>query len=721
MTDNKNNNEYFAAKDPKETASILLARTESFYKNTRYNQYLDKIHKAWAFYHGNFNEATSHEVSFTGEAGELVQLPVNHYRNIAQHIFNMITANRPVMESRAINTDYKSLAQTYLANGVCEYYMREKNLENCIKNAVEYAVVMGSGFIKLAWNATAGEQYDYDEETQQFNYEGDLEFSNLSPLDVVVDGTKDSWDNDWMVVRSFKNRYDLMAKYPERADEIRALPSKSDITIQRIGMWSNDETDDIPMYEFYHRRTEALPDGRYMLFLDDSIDLLDAKLPYRVIPIFRIAPGNILGTPYGYTPMFDLYPLQEAANSMYSAIMTNNNAFAVQSLFVKNGSDISVNSLGEGMQIITGNEAPVPLQLTSTPAEAFKFLEMIVQSMETISGVNSVTRGNPEASLKSGTALALVQSMSLQFMSNLQQSYVKLVEDVGTSLIQILKDFAQTPRIIALVGKNKRPLLKEFTGEKISSINRVIVDVGNPLSRTIAGRVQMAEQMLQMKLLKSPEQYFQVIETGRLDSTYEGEMMELLLIKSENEQLLDGETPITSPLDSHSLHIKEHKSVLADPDLRRDPTLVKAALDHVEDHLNMLRTTDPALLNLVGEQQLPPLQQAVGDPNSQGGFDPSQGNQGPPPPPGQPGPQQPQGGPAPQGPAQPAPGGQPPQAALRRSPMNHVLAETPTGPGSRKITGGLTTNPAGETLPNIPHPPAPFKNLPTNPAQAPKK
>lgn len=659
--DNKPKSDYFAAQDAKETASILLQRTASFYKNTRYNDYLEKIHKAWAFYHGNFYQGSSHETSFTGEVDELVQLPVNHYRNIAQHIFNMITANRPVMESRAINTDYKSLAQTYLANGVCEYYMREKNLESCIKNAVEYAVVMGSGFIKLAWNATAGELYDFDEESGEFNYEGDLEFSNLSPLDVVVDGTKDSWDNDWVVVRTYKNRYDLMAKYPEHANAIKGLPSKNDLTNQRLGGWSNDETDDIPMYEFFHRRTEALPDGRYMLFLDDAIDLLDAKLPYRVIPIFRIAPGNILGTPYGYTPMFDIYPLQEMANSLYSAIATNQTAFAVQSLWVPDGSNIAVNSLGEGMQIITGAAKPEPLQLTSTPAEAFKFLEMLVQSMETISGVNSVTRGNPEASLKSGTALALVQSMSLQFMSNLQQSYVKLVEDVGTSLIQILKDFAQTPRIIALVGKNKRPLLKEFTGEKISSINRVVVDVGNPLSRTIAGRVQMAEQMLQMKLLKSPEQYFQVIETGRLDTAFEGEMMELLLIKSENEQMLDGEPPIVSPLDSHSLHIKEHKSVLADPDLRRDPVLVKVALDHIESHLNMLRTTDPALLQIVGQQQLPPLEQAVGDPNAPGGFDPNQGfgEQGAPPMEAQP-----QGGPAPQGQAPSAPGGQPPQAAL---------------------------------------------------------
>ena len=62
----------------------------------------------------------------------------------------MITANRPSMDARAINTDAKSLSQTYLANGILDYYMREKHLEDALKKAVEMAVVMGSGYVKLA-------------------------------------------------------------------------------------------------------------------------------------------------------------------------------------------------------------------------------------------------------------------------------------------------------------------------------------------------------------------------------------------------------------------------------------------------------------------------------------------------------------------------------------------------------------------------------------------
>lgn len=517
----------------------------------------------------------------------------------------MITSQRPVMEARAINSDYKSMAQTYLANGILDYYMREKHLEDALKTAVEMAVVMGAGFIKMEWNATAGDIYDIDENGIEIK-EGEIEFTNLSPFDVVFDGTKESHRQDWYLVRTFKNRFDLMAKYPELSDKIKGIPSKSDASVYRMALLSNDETDDIPVYEFFHKRTDAMPQGRYLLFASADVVLMDTPLPYRVLPIFRVSAGEILGTPYGYSPMFDVFPIQQGIDSLYSTIMTNNSAFGVQNLYVPRGADISVDSLRGGMNIIEGNAKPEPINLTNTAEETFKFLEMLIQASETISGVNSVARGQPEASLKSGAALALVQSMALQFISGLQQSYVKLIEDSGTAIIQILKDYANTPKVVALAGKNQKMLLKEFTGDDLNTINRVVVDVGNPLSRTTAGRVQMAEQMLQMQIIKDPAQYIQVINTGRLDVMFEGDVSQQLLVRQENEWLSEGKNPIVSPFDIHAFHIQEHRAVLDNPDIRGNVEIVTQVHNHIQEHIDKLTNTDPRILQLTGQQPLPP-------------------------------------------------------------------------------------------------------------------
>jgi hypothetical protein len=48
-------------------------------------------------------------------------------------MITMTTANRPALETRAINTDYKSQVQTKLGNGLLDYYMREANMESFLQ------------------------------------------------------------------------------------------------------------------------------------------------------------------------------------------------------------------------------------------------------------------------------------------------------------------------------------------------------------------------------------------------------------------------------------------------------------------------------------------------------------------------------------------------------------------------------------------------------------
>jgi hypothetical protein len=521
----------------------------------------------------------------------------------------MITSTRPSMQARSIKTDYKSLVQTKLANGLLDYYMRDHRLETFLKTAVEYAIVFGSGYIKMEWNSTRGEIYDFNEDLGVEIREGDLEFSNLSAFDVVFDTNREDHNHDWVLTRSFQNRFDLVAKYPELKDEILKLPTKSQIL--QFSVWGihNDETDLIPVYEFYHKRTESMPDGRYMLFLSDTCVLLDSPMPYRNLPVYCITPGYYLGTPYGYTPMFDLMPIQDAVNSLYSTVLTNQTAFGVQNILVPRGADVSMSELSGGLNVIEANMAAGPIQplnLTQTPKEIFDFIEMLEKTMETISGVNSVARGNPDPNLRSGNALALIQSMTLQFMSGLQQSYVSLIEDMGTGIINVLKDHANVPRVASIVGKSNRTYLKEFTGDDLSSVNRVVVDIGNPLARTTAGRVEMAEQMMQMGVIKTPEQYFSVIDTGNLDVMTEDTQSQLFLVKDENERLINNESVIAVLTDDHLLHIKEHSSVLANPELRFDMELVQKVTGHIQEHINQLRTIDPDLLKILGQQPLGP-------------------------------------------------------------------------------------------------------------------
>jgi hypothetical protein len=322
--------------------------------------------------------------------------------------------------------------------------------------------------------------------------------------------------------------------------------------------------------------------------------------------------------------MFDLLPIQESVNSLYTTILTNQNAFGVQNVLLPRGSDIVVQNLQGGLNVIEYNSQagrPEPLNLTNTPQEVFAFLATLEKQMETVSGVSSVTRGNPESSLKSGNALALVQSMSLQFMSGLQQSYVMMIESVGTALIEMLKDFAAAPRVAAIVGKSNRTELRQFKGDDLSQISRVVVDLGNPLARTTAGRVEMAQQLLQMQAVTTPQQYLQILNTGKLEVMTEDTTSQLMNMRSENERLTEGLTVAAIVTDNHSLHVKEHSVILNDPILREDPELVARVLGHIQEHIDLLKNADPDVLTMTGQQPLAPPS-APPAPNAQPGPGP---------------------------------------------------------------------------------------------------
>lgn len=637
---------YFAADDVDKTVDTLHRKASEWFNTVLENNYLEKLKDSVDAYHGNYYE-DGHKITYGGEQGELVNLAVNHYRNIATHMKNMVTANRPSFQARATNADAKSEIQTELANGLLDYYMREKRLERYLNKAVEYAIVLGAGYIKMDWNSTTGEIYDYvegdpekDQDTGEMVtpepvpiYEGDVVFRNMSPFDVVFDSSKESSEeHDWVLCRTFKNKYDLAAKYPEQAEEIQAVRTKTELERQRIQMQSfYEKTEDVPVYEFYHKKTESVPNGRYILYLTPEIILEDTIMMYRDLPVFRISASDILGTPYGYTQMFDLIPLQQSINSLYSTIITNQSAFGVQNILNPRGNDVRLNSLEGAMNFIeytpipnsASGGRPEALNLTQTPPEIFNFIQMLVRDMETISGINSVARGNPDKALTSGVSLALVQSQALQFMSGLQQSYIQLIEDVGTGMVNLLRDFASVPRVAAIAGINSKSKMVSFTGDDLNSVNRVIVDVSNPLSNTTAGRVQMAEQLLQMKLIDSPEKYLEVMNTGKLTTMTQGATDELITVRLENESLLTGGAEVFAVYsDKHSLHVREHRNVLADPYVRmNNPELIQRTLDHIQQHIELLQTTDPNILALFGEQPLGP---PAGSPVAPGTVAPGQ-------------------------------------------------------------------------------------------------
>ena len=614
--------EYFAI-----AASLedLNERVENYYQVLYDMGHTDKIQKSHYYYYGKGN--TSSHIRRTGSQNQLSEVMINDYRSLCQHVVTLVTANRPSFDVKATNTDYASIAQCVLGEQILEYYMRDREVEKLLKRQCDYAVKYSEGFIGLDWDATAGQVIGIDENDKPYT-DGDIRYSLYTPLQVIRDIYNEG-QQDWVITVQKVNKYELAAKYPAYAEDILKVDSTNYKADQRdIDYYTRngeiDNTDVVPFYTFYHRKCAALPEGRIVFFVETK-KLLDGPLPYENIPISRMTPKDLDGTCLGTAPAWDLLGLQEVSDRIYSALVSNNLTFARQVVQTTPDNDINVSDLADGMLLIESDAEIKPVQLTRSAPESYQLAQAIDSKKQELIGVNEVVRGTPGPNLRSGNALAIVAAQAITYNSDLTAAYNLATEDVGTLTLRFLKTFAQHPRFASIVGKYKKAYLKEFKGEDLYGIDRVTVNQRNALMSTTAGKVQLAENLLQNGILTKPEQYLMVVETGSLDMLTEPAIVEQMLIKEENEKLAEGNNPPVTFIDSHQLHIREHKAVISNIESRYTPAVVKAVQDHIWEHINLLRSMDPEILMITGSQ-------------------PSQFNQGAPQPPAPPQGQAPQGG-----------------------------------------------------------------------------
>lgn len=607
MADYRTN--YWAAEPAEEVCKAIIGRAiDPYYqwlRETGRLAFWKRIHRQR--FSGLFEAGM---LGADGEQDELVSVNVNDFANLVQHTISMTTSTRPAFEPRATNTDHRSQVQTILAQGILDYVLKEKKLERIGREALQNGLLFASGYAVAGWDATAGSDYGVEEGQDgqpRVLKSGDLVFYAADPLGVVSDVTKQRADShQWRCIRRPKNRFDLAAKYPMLREKILAVPNKytsADVAHRPIfATLDRYQTDDIWEWSFYHEKSDVLPDGRLVVFLEPDVLLFDGPLPFRKVPVFELCPESIPGLPHGYSPLWDLLSIQQATNALFTTIASNQAAFGTQNVAIPRGANIDVQSLG-GLKVIEFDHKfgkPEPLNLTQTAPEVFTFLGLLRQANETLSGVNAVRRGDPAAALgknASGAAMALLDAKAIEFTSGIQQSWVEFLSDIASAVLWIYRDYAKTPQVALIAGKANKSLMREFTGDDLDLIDRVTVDLGNPVARTTAGRLTMAQDLLGKGLVTTAQEYLMVLQTGKIEPLTEGSTKQLLTIREENEALAEGSMPVMAIIgQNHPLHIQEHLDAIGSPSSQSDPQAVERVLSHVQEHADLWRTADPVIL-----------------------------------------------------------------------------------------------------------------------------
>lgn len=610
---------YWAATDDHdELTRVLESHIQSFGSGTsNTNRMIMTWQRNFYAYYSGIIESDNFEtaLNFGGEQGELVKMQVPQAKSLINQLVSIVSKNRLSYQCIAVNNDSSTIGNTKIGNALVDQLIIDENLD--IKGSIvaESAAVLGTSALKTCWRTDKGVPYTAGENGEAV-FTGKVAFETVLCTDIICDVTKQMpEDLDWVIIRTKKNKWDLVRQHPELKDAILDLRTTKHITDTILPNGEAFE-DQVIVWEFYHKPTPALPMGRMTFFSDKDTVYHDGVNLYECIPLDFVRPQPILGAIWGFPIFSDLLPMQELLDASFSAIATNQTAFAAQSILVPRGADIKPTDI-KGRSFIyytpqnaTGGGKPEPLQLTATPPEVFNFINLLLSNMQQISNISGALRGSPPPGATSGKSIATLIANALEFIESFTKAYNLAIEGALSKAILFTSKFATVPQLVTMVGKNNQAILRPFVGADLKSIMKVKVRPQSAMMMTQAGRQTVADALMPTGLIKSPQKYLDVINGAPVEDLYETENSENELVAWENDQLLDGVVPEVDITNDHGSHMRQHLAIKNKAIMTRDKKVMDAVTEHILLHINTMQQQplSPDIYAALHQGQSQPMQ-----------------------------------------------------------------------------------------------------------------
>jgi hypothetical protein len=605
---------------------------------------MDIYRRALRQYYGRSADGgptTSLGVRIGGEQGELVFLSANHFASLIREAHVIVTGSRPAFRAISSAASHEAYEETLLAQEVLAWDLHHKQLESKLKAVDLLAFQFGEGWLFQIWDAWAGEAYGGDPETGEIVPGGDIVTLPLRPIDVIRDVSAPPAADEspeWLIIRRPFHRWKLAKRFAADPSLVEAITSCLGVDQEpeertlRGGERPASGGDYVYGYEFFHVAGELLPQGRHALIVNGRV-LYDT--PYEdAIPAHAQFADRHDDAGFGFSPAWHMLGLQAALDSATSTALTNHDAFAGLNLWTGDGDEIDHDEIGQARTAYRSKQKPEVLSAPDGTAQSIAFVGHLQRQMETTFGINSVQRGDPDSQLKSGAALALVQSMAVQHHSESHKQYSHMLESSMSARLALYHKHAKTERLIQIAG-DADTTVRSWRGEQLGKALRVHVELADPMSQTSEGRKGLADFYLERGLITTMEQHAQVMATGRAEPVTKRPRNQMRLIGAENDRIRRaartvqpgqlealqaqaaamgvppyklyaqaGLIPEVLPTHKPTLHITEHDAELSSPEALADQAYAELLLGHVQWHIDLreqLLNSRGWLLEAIGE------------------------------------------------------------------------------------------------------------------------
>lgn len=594
----------------------------------------------------------------------LVRLVSNQIISGAHSLLAKYTKTKPVMHAMPGSGSDIDIKAAQMAESLLEYWWDDLELDDKLEEALLWSIVCGQGFWKITWDPHAGKAMKFlldpngkpildDSLKDLFRsklsqqgiqpqektvYLGDLRVEVPSPFDTFVDPSAKVFDDAKYVFCDHNLDPDeVRARWGTwlEPDKIAVAP---DATLPFQNASDTTENNVKAVHIGYFRPSPALPDGRYVVWVDKPNRILeDGPWPYpsHELPFVKFPGIRVPGQIYDSSVVEHAIPLQKELNRTISQIVQYKNLTIKPRVWSPAGALAGTRLTDEPGAVqeynVIGDHRPEVEKLPSMPPYIFDHLTGIRNALREVFGLSEVSEGQLPPNLEAGVAIDLLQEMSTDRLA----PTIKLIEHGIASAGQIMLNLAQQyyiePRLMKIRGSGGGVQVKRFTQADIAGGINIRVESGSALPRTRAGRQARVEWLMDKGIIRPDQAYkhldiadlkglavqFQASEDKALRENDKITQGDFILNEVEYEMALrqlqagqaigqDGQ-PITdpaqaqdylrnaglkpSPFENYQVEMDAHASWMMSPEFESLPTDIRmAAIDHFNSTLQTLMT-----------------------------------------------------------------------------------------------------------------------------------
>ena len=541
---------------------------------------------------------------------------INHLADFVTQWVSRLTRYRPAVAIYPARTAQEDANDAKIAKDVLDYIWYEMRIDERLQEFARQMKIFGEAYMWILWNPQKGDvdpQWIQAKKSGQQvpildsagvpvkNNKGDPMFMTKAPhigdLDYIVEAPwhvfdqpcRDRKNIDWSIRWHLEDIEYVRAKYPDLADQINSdLDISSIYTGYRldVGRLKNQ----VVVYELFHRSHEFMEKGRYIKRIKNVI-LENTDLPYEhgKIPYIYMADIEVPDQIRGMSFFQQLFPLQHQVNACSSLIYKSLVLYAHPKMVIQDGSCDMQQLLNESTVVSYSGGVPPSLMTQAPVAEAlFAHKNSLVEEMEKLSGVFTMSRGQAPSGVRAAKALRVLEEQEDKraYITAIKYNNIGLVENARMS-ISVAGTFYNDSdgRLLQIVGKDNEFKIKQFSTSNLTKPFHFRIENTTALSQSPSARIEEINEIMQVRFDPmapiSREQYVDLLDLTASDQFKDIITRATKCAESENDDFIAGR-PVKPPTETEDMiaHWKIHAQAFQSREYKEIvPDQNKAALE----------------------------------------------------------------------------------------------------------------------------------------------